>query len=278
MIVIFGGSGFVASNLSQCLSDEQRPFVNFGRQDLNLISCDTSQILEKYTEEDIIIFISAIAPCKTSFDLLQNILMVTNLGKALTIRKPRKVIYISSDAVYQDSSAKLDEDSPRGPGNPHGQMHFLREQILDNVCGDVLSIIRPTLIYGFGDTHNGYGPNLFLNKCLRDEHIYLFGNGEELRDHIWIKDLSRLILNVIDDTRFVTVNGCSGKVLSFADIAAILASKFKKDILIKKRDRLGPIPHNGYRAFDITRQTVLYPDFSWTSLDNAIDDIISESI
>ena len=38
-------------------------------------------------------------------------------------------------------------------------------------------IIRPTLVYGPGDTHKGYGPNKFINLALK-KRISLFGNGE----------------------------------------------------------------------------------------------------
>ena len=37
--------------------------------------------------------------------------------------------------------------------------------------------LRPTLIYGNGDTHGGYGPNKFLQ--LKNKDIILFGKGEE---------------------------------------------------------------------------------------------------
>jgi len=38
-------------------------------------------------------------------------------------------------------------------------MHLTREMILKNKFNKILCILRPTLIYGPGDSHNGYGPN-----------------------------------------------------------------------------------------------------------------------
>ena len=37
------------------------------------------------------------------------------------------------------------------------------------------TILRPTLVYGPGDTHNGYGPNMFLRAVNSGENIDLFG-------------------------------------------------------------------------------------------------------
>ena len=47
-----------------------------------------------------------------------------------------------------------------------------------------LAILRPTLIYGAGDPHNGYGPNRFRRLAATGKPIILFGEGEERRDHV----------------------------------------------------------------------------------------------
>ena len=52
-----------------------------------------------------------------------------------------------------------------------------------------LAILRPTLIYGEKDPHNGYGPNQFRRKANKGEAITLFGEGEERRDHVAIDDV-----------------------------------------------------------------------------------------
>ena len=54
--------------------------------------------------------------------------------------------------------------------------------------------MRPTLIYGKKDPHNGYGPNKFLRKISSNQNIDLFGKGEERRDHVYIEDVVEVIL------------------------------------------------------------------------------------
>ena len=61
-------------------------------------------------------------------------------------------------------------------------MHLLREKVLENFFVDKL-ILRPTLIYGISDPHNGYGPNKFLRQINNNENIKLFGKVNE-RSHI----------------------------------------------------------------------------------------------
>ena len=60
-----------------------------------------------------------------------------------------------------------------------------------------LLIIRPTLIYGPGDPHNGYGPNRFMRLAIVNKNIELFGKGEEVRDHIHIDDVGKIISMLI---------------------------------------------------------------------------------
>ena len=40
-------------------------------------------------------------------------------------------------------------------------MHFMREEML-KITTNNLCIVRPTLVYGDNDPHNGYGPNKFV--------------------------------------------------------------------------------------------------------------------
>ena len=71
-------------------------------------------------------------------------------------------------------------------------MHLNREKIIDFTSNCNVLHIRPTLVYGFGDPHSGYGPNLFFENIKKNKTIKIFGNGEEIRDHIFIKDLTYL--------------------------------------------------------------------------------------
>ena len=94
-------------------------------------------------------------------------------------------------------------------------MHLTRESILRDKFEKILCILRPTLIYGIGDAHNGYGPNRFINLALKNKLISIFGNGEEKRDHIFIKDLIKIILKCVERKAIGTLNLTSGKVYSF---------------------------------------------------------------
>ena len=158
------------------------------------------------------------------------------------------------------------ETSTKAPDNLHGMMHAAREVMLAAYADCPLAIIRPTLVYGEGDPHNGYGPNRFLKTAQHNNMIQLFGNGEERRDHVFVEDVaelsSRMVLMGFDGS----LNAATGKVYSFLEIANAVAHRSAHEIKIETLPRQGVMPHNGYRPFDSSKTSTLFPDFQYTDL------------
>ena len=123
-----------------------------------------------------------------------------------------------------------------------------------------LAILRPTLVYGDADPHNGYGPNRFIRQSRTGEPIALFGNGEERRDHVSVDDVAEIVARVVLRRSVGTLNVASGEVYSFADAANLaIAATGSKSRLVPS-PRTGPMPHNGYRPFDIAALKGAFPD------------------
>ena len=49
----------------------------------------------------------------------------------------------------------------------------MRENIL-RLLGIKMCIVRPTLVYGSNDPHDGYGPNKFIRNAQSKKYIKLF--------------------------------------------------------------------------------------------------------
>ena len=106
-------------------------------------------------------------------------------------------------------------------------------------------------------------------------YIDIFGKGEENRDHIYIDDISEIILLSILKKSFGTLNLASGKVLSFYDIAKTIIDLTNSRSIINYLPRVGEMPHNGYRAFDISQINKCFPEISLTNFIDGIKQIIS---
>jgi len=266
-IVVLGSRGFVGGAIMRKLGGAQ--LLGLGRQELDLLVDKAGERLSSLLRpDDALVIVSAIAPCKTYGNMLDNIRMMASVCDALTQQPVAHLIYISSDAVYADLPVPLTETSPAAPGSLHGAMHLAREQMLIAVVGSVpLVILRPTLIYGARDPHNGYGPNKFRRQTNRGEDIVLFGEGEEQRDHVDVDDLAELVRLVLAHRSAGILNVATGNVASFKTLAERVVALSQRKVVVKGSPRRGPMPHNGYRPFDAAATYAAFPDFKYTKLD-----------
>ena len=156
-VVILGASGFVGQAISKCLSNEAINVLTLGREDIDLEAPTAAdKLVSQLRSDDTLVVVSAKAPCKNHDMLLQNIQMMKSICDALVRQPVQHVLYISSDAVYTDSMDKLNESSAAAPTSLHGAMHLAREQMLRSIVAeDALTILRPSLLYGVNDPHNG---------------------------------------------------------------------------------------------------------------------------
>ena len=198
--------------------------------------------------------------------LADNLRMVLAMVEALAKVPVAHLINIGSDAIYADGPLPLTEASPAAPGSLHGAMHLARELAFRAEVKAPQAHLRPTLIYGAADPHNGYGPNRFRRLAAEGKDIVLFGEGEERRDHVYIDDVAEIVARVLKHASVGALNIATGEVHSFRDIAEQAAAISGKRSAIKGSPRSGPMPHGGYRPFDIAACRKAFPDFEYTAL------------
>jgi len=273
-IAIIGNTGFIGKSLCKKLLKEKKKIISFNSKNCNLLKKYSKTYLSKKINQcNVIVFISAIAPCKNLIQLEKNIKMMSTFLEAIRYNNISQLVYISSDAVYKDTKNKINENSKVEPNSIHGIMHQTRENILKIFFQKKLTIIRPTLIYGSKDTHNGYGPNKFARNAINNKDIKIFGNGEEIRDHVHINDVVDLIYNVIKFKSFGIFNAVTSKPTSFVNLAKLIIKKFKSKSKIVNVKRNGPMPHGGYRCFDRKKIAKRFANLKPTIIKIGINDL-----
>ena len=266
-VVIMGAGGFVGRFSSKVLKESGSDVLDLTRRDVDLLALSAaSDLAAKLLPTDTLIVTSALAPVKSAAMLLDNLRMMQAVCEAVTASPVAHLIYISSDAVYRDSAGPLSEDSCAEPGSLHGAMHITREVMLKAGATTPLALVRPTLIFGTGDPHNGYGPNRFIRLAKQGKEIVLFGEGEERRDHVFIGDVAEIVRRCVFHRATGVVNAVSGIVTSFREAAELAVELTGSSSKVVGSPRTGPMPHNGYRAFDAALLQKVFPDFSPTSL------------
>lgn len=266
-VVVVGSNGFVGRTIAKRLRDEGADVLGVSRAEVDLLAPGADAKLQALLRPtDSVVFVSAVAPAKTVEQLMVNLDMARAACRAFAAAPPAHLLYISSDAIYADDANPVREDSPLAPTTTHGMMHSARELMFRTMLPDRFVALRPTLIYGAGDPHNGYGPNRFRRLARKGEPIGYFGEGEEKRDHIDVADVAALAAAIVFRGSVGALNAVTGVSTPFRDIAGIVAAQFDPPARTVSLPRPGPRPHLLHRFFDVTACRKAFPDFRFTQL------------
>jgi UDP-glucose 4-epimerase len=273
-VVIIGAGGFVGGAIGDQLAADKVPMLALTRKELDLLKPQASATLQRLLRaDDSVVFVSALAPTRNNAMLIDNLRMAEAVCAALSAQPVAQLVYISSDAVYADDANPVMERSCQQPSSLHGAMHLAREIMLRATLKLPLAILRPTLIYGAKDPHNGYGPNRFRRLAAKGETITLFGEGEEKRDHVHVDDVAALVSAVLQHRSTGTLNIATGRSASFREVAEMIAALSNRSVEIRGTPRQNPITH---RHFDITDCLKAFPEFHYVSLRDGLARVAKE--
>jgi len=275
--VVLGAGGFIGGAIATRLESQGVAVLRLSRREIDLLRDDAAEALaERLRAGDTLVAAAAVAPVRNMDGFVANARLVRAMVEALERRPVAHLVNIGSDAVYADSTAPLDETSPCAPDSLHGAMHLFREIALRG-AGAAFCSLRPTLVYGAADPHDGYGPNRFRRLAQRGRDIELFGEGEERRDHVHVDDVAELAVRLVLHAATGTLNAATGSVTSFREVAARVAALAGTGVAVRTRPRTGPMPHGGYRAFDPVRAHAAFPDFQFTALADGLARVQAET-
>lgn len=270
-VLVLGSQGFIGKALLQALkaSDFKGEAVSSKDLDLTDPAC-VAPLAAKIKACDHLVMLSCLTPDKGKGTdvLMKNILMAKHVCDALASQETRPhVIYFSSDSVYSFEEALIHEGTAPSPVDVYGAMHRIRELMFMEVVPETLAIMRPTLVYGPGDSHNSYGPNRFRREAFKERSITLFGEGEDTRAHIFIDDLVKLTLLILKNKSIGVLNGAPETSITYGDLATLVGECLKTALEIKNKPRAA-VPNHRY--FETSRCYTAFPGFTFTSLEEGL--------
>ncbi len=116
----------------------------------------------------------------------------------------KKVVLYSSMAVYGEQPTPFSEDLPRRPVDIYGVNKTSMEEIteiLSEVHGFAYTTIRPHNVFGERQSLRDPFRNvvaIFMNRIMRGEPLYIYGDGEQVRAFSYIADSLPSLLRACD--------------------------------------------------------------------------------
>jgi nucleoside-diphosphate-sugar epimerase len=279
-VVVLGRTGFVPAALVRSLSARGWPVLALGKDAIDLTEeAAAAKLAALLRPTDALVMTSALTPEKgrDTATLILNLRMGQHVAAAVAASPCSQLVYFSSDSVYGWEHTTISEATPPSPDNLYGVMHLAREIGLRDACKKAaipFAVLRACAIYGFGDTHNAYGPNRFVRTALKDGRIELFGVGDDVRDQVFIDDVVLLTRLVLERRSEGLLNLVSGSAVTFAQVAEIISARAGRPIETVHLPRSGPATR---RAFASSARQDAFPGFAATPLSEGLSALIGEA-
>jgi ADP-L-glycero-D-manno-heptose 6-epimerase len=217
--LVTGGAGFIGSNLALELERRGYEVVIVDNlfsgsmdnlKDFNgkMINWDISVKKDFWERFDVIFHQAAITDPRYPNDeetYFKNVKGFENMIE-LALKDNAKFIYASSASVYGNGVVPMNEDQVKAPFSAYARSKLKMDEIAEKYF-DKMHIVglRYFNVFGPREAHKGRPASMIYhlrNQMLEGETPKLFKFGEQIRDHIYVKDVVK--------SNIVAMDSCSG--------------------------------------------------------------------
>jgi UDP-glucose 4-epimerase len=277
-IVVLGHRGFIGRAIVERLGSRFPEAEVIGRSsaELDLTSSKSGDALAALLgPETAVVLCSAIkrqsGDSVDSYDA--NMQMAVNVCRAMQTNAPRRLLFLSSTAVYGEDIGNLaiTEATPPNLRSYYGLAKWSSELLFEKVSAGLPSTglvrLRPPTVYGPGEKVISYGVGSFLKEAAAGGPIKLWGDGSELRELMFIDDVAEIVARFVDHPFTGAVNVVAGKSYTFQDALAAVLAATGRDLPTESRARSKDKVDN---AFDNSLLRTLLPDIRFTPLTEGV--------
>ena len=271
-ILITGGLGFIGSYIADELIDGNEVLIidnkstgkvenlqNINHENLTLIEKDLNDadLDDILTDVDYVFHLAAMASVPLSIgnpsECIENNMDATiKLINACKNNNVKKIIFSSSSSVYGDNTnIPLKESEYPLPKSPYAASKASGELFLKTYYEAYgLNYISLRYFNVFGpkqDKNSQYAaviPN-FITALLEGEQPIIYGDGEQTRDFIYIRDVVNANIKAAESDYNGIINVASGKKTTINELYKIISETLGSDIEPKYLpERKGDIKHS----------------------------------
>lgn len=258
-ITIFGGGGFIGSNIADRLLKEGHELRFFERsrvepyrqftddESVEWLTGDlmsVHDVIKAIEGVDVVLHLVSTTLPKNSnddpiYDVQSNLVATLQLLNAMVAKQVRKIVFISSGGTVYGNPTYLpiDENHPTEPRVSYGITKLAIEKYLllfQDLYGIKASILRVANPYGERqriETAQG-AVGVFLSKALQNQPIEIWGDGSVTRDYIYIGDVAEAFAKVVDyEGEYSVFNISSGVGTSLNEMISLLEQLLGREVI-----------------------------------------------
>ena len=258
-ILLIGGNGFIGSHIvRKLLADGHEivvldkypekyfdpvPEVNFWRGSIS----DKALLTKALNNVDLVFhLVSTTVPGTSNLDVETDVTdnLLSTLGLLEMMRKldvPKLVFLSSGGAVYGNPATNpVIEEAPLNPISSYGINKMAIEKYMElyqSLHGIQSVILRPSNPYGPGQSTAGVQGVIgrFLYQALKKKPIEIWGDGEVVRDYIFIDDLVEICAALTSNFQPGVYNVGSGVGTSINEIIPIIESATNQQLEVVRK-------------------------------------------
>ncbi len=184
-------------------------------------------------------------------DATTNIVGGLNVYRAAVASECSQFVYITTGGALYGPPEYLpcDENHPIRPMSAYGLSKWTLEQYLKILLPREipLKVLRLANIYG--PRQDPYGEagviSIFAARMIQDQPVYIFGDGEQTRDFVYVGDVARAHDLALQSSESLTVNISSAQPLSVNALFEMMAEETGyRHEAIHQDERPGDIKHS----------------------------------
>lgn len=243
-ILLIGGTGFIGEYLAKKLgSRENGKIIVVGndfvspqknRSNIEYIQTDLagqSDDLEKLANSADI----AVVMTQPNSKIIENF-----ISSARSDGQLKKIVYLSSVLIYDNSQKKQDETFPQKPMTDYERGKCEEEnKLMEFVAGKNIQLCITRLSNVYGNVKNRGLINFIFRALLDNGTLTINGKGDSVRDYIFVEDVAKYLEFLIfaNQTRNIEIfNVCSGEGYGVSEVISAVESMAGKKI----KKRFGP--------------------------------------
>jgi UDP-glucose 4-epimerase len=214
-VLVTGGAGFIGSNLVKALLTQGhtvRALDNLlsgytsnlvSLPDVEFVNGDVrdAEVVDKVIKGcEVVFHLAASVGNKRSIDFPVddseiNVIGTLRILEAARKHGVRKVVASSSAGIFGElKTLPIGDDHPVEPDSPYGASKLCAEKqclVYSKLYGFESICLRYFNVYGPNQRFDAYGNviPIFVFKMLRDERLSIFGDGEQTRDFVNVRDV-----------------------------------------------------------------------------------------